>query len=300
MTEEISKLVYYNCPTCGAEVELPSSLFSTKCAFCDSPVVQSEKHHEQQIDILLPFLIKKNQASFDLQKHIQSRYFVPRSLKEKTKPDELDGVFVPFWVYQAKAYSSYDATIGVHWYEMVLGKKKMERKKRTEWFEHKGTHVKQYDDHLVCASKAITEAESNSIEPFDCGLALQFTPDLVAGWLAENPILDKKAAFSTALDEIHQEEYAAIKTFLTGDITSRLSHETRIDVEQDKVQSALLPIWIAVYHHKGKAYRLLVNGQTGKVAGAVPTDWVTVIILILVALTLLGFSVLAIYILGKI
>ena len=308
MAEETAELIHYDCPNCGAEVELPSSLFSTKCAFCDSPVVQSEKHHEHQIEILLPFLIEKKQASTDLQQYLKSKYFIPKELKQKTKPDELDGIFVPFWVYQAKAYSEYDARVGIYWYETVTvtttdseGNTKTETKqeRRTEWFSHSGTHVKQYDDHLVCASKAITEEESNSIEPFDCGLALHFTPELVAGWLAENPVLDKETAFSTALDEIHQEEYNAIKAFLTGDTSSSLTHETRIEVQKDTIQSALLPIWIAVYHHKGKPIRLLVNGQTGKVNGPVPKDWLKITLLILLTIGfLIGFGII-LYILGE-
>ena len=296
MTKETAKLLYYDCPNCGAEVELPATLFSTKCAFCDSPVVQSEKHHENQIDILLPFLITKNQASLDLQQYLKSKYFIPNELKQKTRPDELDGVFIPFWVYQAKAYSDYEASIGIYWYETVTVittdakgniKTKTKQKQRTEWFDHSGTHVKQYDDHLVCASKVITEEESNSIEPFDCGLALQFTPELVAGWLAENPILNKDEAFSTALDEIHLEEYRAIQRFLTGDTFSNLAHTTRIDAQRDKIQAALLPIWIAVYHHKGEVVRLLINGQTGKVNGPIPRDWVKITVLIILIVGLL-------------
>lgn len=308
MSEQISNLVHYNCPNCNAEVELPRSLFSTKCAFCDSPVVLSEKQHEHQIDLLLPFLITKKQAALKLQQYLQSKYFIPKLLKEKTRPDELDGVFIPFWVYQAKAFSEYSAQVGIHWYETVVvsttdsqGRRKTEtrREQRTEWFTHTGTHVKQYDDHLVCASKAITEEESNSIEPFDCGLALQFTAELVAGWLAENPVLDKETAFSTALDEIHQQEYRAISTFLTGDTKSNLTHETRIEVQQDQIQAALLPIWIAVYHHKGEPVRLLVNGQTGKVNGLVPRDWLKIAILTLIIITLLmGFG-LILYFLGE-
>lgn len=296
MTEEYIEIIHYDCPSCGAEVELPSSLFSTKCAFCDSPVVQSEKHHENQIDILLPFLVDKKEASQALQQYLRSKYFLPKELKKRTKPDEIDGVFTPFWVYQAKACSQYDVRIGIYWYETVTytttdsnGKTTTEttQEQHTEWFSHSGSHVRQYDDHLVCASKAITEQESNSIEPFDCGLALQFKRDLVAGWLAENPILDKEVAFATAQEEIQEQEYKAIKSFLTGDTSSNLTYETEIEVEEENIQSALLPIWIAVYHHKGKSIRLLVNGQTGKVNGPVATDWVKVTLLILIVLAII-------------
>ena len=73
MSTATIELTHYDCPNCGAQVELPKELFSTKCAFCDSPVVQSEKQHEYQIDILLPFLVQKQAASQALQQFLQSK-----------------------------------------------------------------------------------------------------------------------------------------------------------------------------------------------------------------------------------
>jgi hypothetical protein len=34
----------------------------------------------------------------------------------------------------------------------------------------------------------------------------------------------------------------------------------------------LLPLWVGAYRYKDKLYRVLVNGQTGKVGGSKPTD----------------------------
>ena len=38
----------------------------------------------------------------------------------------------------------------------------------------------------------------------------------------------------------------------------------------DEVRLVLLPVWIATFQHKGKVFRMLVNGQTGEVVGSVP------------------------------
>jgi hypothetical protein len=57
---------------------------------------------------------------------------------------------------------------------------------------------------------------------------------------------------------------------------------------------ALLPLWIGSYHYRGKNYRLLVNGQTGKVGGEKPTDSIKVaasIMMVLLALGVLGLLV---------
>ncbi len=41
-------------------------------------------------------------------------------------------------------------------------------------------------------------------------------------------------------------------------------------------QRVLLPLWIGAYHYHQQLYRVLVNGQTLKVAGVKPVDWVKV------------------------
>jgi hypothetical protein len=49
----------------------------------------------------------------------------------------------------------------------------------------------------------------------------------------------------------------------------------------------LLPLWVGTYQFHGKNYHLLVNGQTGKVAGAKPRDDLKVTMVVLGGLLLL-------------
>ena len=42
--------------------------------------------------------------------------------------------------------------------------------------------------------------------------------------------------------------------------------------EIENMDSVLLPAWFVVFHHDGESYTIMVNGQTGKVVGAVPFD----------------------------
>jgi hypothetical protein len=281
----MSAIAHYDCPNCGAHVDVPETLFSTKCAFCDSPVVKMDQQEVASLDILIPFLLNQKDASQRLNKFISSKYFTPKEVKMRSKPDQIKGVFIPFWVYQAKSKSNYSAKVGIYWYETVTytttenGKTvvKTRQERRTEWHSIAGSHVHEYVDHLVCGSKGITEEETNAIEPFDLGKALKFSPDLLAGRLAESPTLDKNEAEPVAHQEILTNEGILIKSFLPGDTTSNISYQTEVDIKS--VSSALLPIWIATYKYKDEVIRLLVNGQTGKVNGDVPTDWKKIIIL---------------------
>jgi len=293
----MNAIAHYDCPNCGAQVDVPEELFSTKCAFCDSPVVKNDQQSTTQIDVLLPFRINKKEAGQLLAKFLTGKYFAPKDVRERSKPDLIKGVFVPFWVYQAEAKSDYSARIGIYWYETVTytttenGKTvtKTRQERRTEWHSLSGSHVQEYVDHLVCGSRGITEQETNDIEPFDMGQALQFKPDLLAGWLAESPTLSREEAEPTAHQEIVNNEGAHIRSFLPGDTSSDLQYSTDVSIQE--VSSALLPIWIATYQYQDKVIRLLVNGQTGRVNGSVPTDWKKVALLVVIVLIIIGIIV---------
>ena len=52
----------------------------------------------------------------------------------------------------------------------------------------------------------------------------------------------------------------------------------------------LLPIWSLQYRYAGKAWTVLVHGQTGRVVGKAPLSWVKILLLVL-ALAALGLVV---------
>ena len=52
-----------------------------------------------------------------------------------------------------------------------------------------------------------------------------------------------------------------------------------------------VPVWISAYRYGDTLYRFLVNGQTGKVHGDVPTSWKKIAACIAIALLLVGLPV---------
>ena len=60
----------------------------------------------------------------------------------------------------------------------------------------------------------------------------------------------------------------------------------RLNLRRDRV---LLPVWISAYRYRDKAYRFIVNGQTGEVSGEAPVSWWKVFFLGLGILVLVVF-----------
>lgn len=282
----------FECPGCGAEVDLAPDLLSQVCAFCETPLVRSSDTHDEPIDAVATFSLDARQAGGRLQQFLAGRWFAPEAVRTASTPDELRAVLVPFWVYNATARSNWRSDIGIWWYEtktktvMRNGKPetRVETVRHTEWHTTSGTHVHAYTDHLVSGSRGLPEHEANALEPFDLGRTRPFHPSLLAGMVAEQPSVDHAEAERVARQELADRERGAIRGFLPGDEVRNLESSTEADIRS--VRLVLLPVWIATYPHKGATVRLCVNGQTGEVVGRVPQSYAKVFGLLAVLLVL--------------
>jgi hypothetical protein len=57
-------------------------------------------------------------------------------------------------------------------------------------------------------------------------------------------------------------------------------------VSEITFKHVLLPVWMAAYRYKGKSYRFVVNGQTGRVQGERPWSAVKIAIAVIIGLAL--------------
>ncbi len=282
------------CPTCGASVEADATVLSTKCAFCDSPLVDSD-HASEPVDAVASFSVPKERAVSLLKGFLQSQRMAPKSIRKAAEPDEIDAVLVPFYAYDAMARSQYSAQVGVNWtrtetyvaYEDGKAVTKTRQVTETEWFPLSGTHKREWKDHLVSASKGLPEAEANELEPFDLGRAKPFAPELTAGLIAEHPTIAHQQAHDVASNELAALEKRAIaNNLLPGDKYQSLQSSTSVDVEA--VRLVLLPVWIAAVQGPKGTIRLLVNGQTGEVVGKVPRSGFKVMVMVVAIVVIIG------------
>lgn len=267
-----------SCQSCGATVQLPPEALSATCAFCDSPLVDAEAGAEP-VDRVVRFELDRDRAAAVLGKHLSRQFLAPESLRRASRPEELQPVLVPFYAYDATTRTRYQAGIGIHWqrtetYTEVEDGKTVTKTRtvtETEWHDLAGSHVGQWFDHLVSASRGLPEAEANELEPFDLGRSLPWSPALAAGVGAELPTIDHDAAQATARVELRERAEAAIReAHLPGD--RQRGVQCSSEVELEAVKLVLLPVWIAVFPGPSGPVRLLVNGQTAEVVGTVPND----------------------------
>jgi hypothetical protein len=221
--------------------------------------------------------------------------FRPPDLTQTVRAEPLRGIYLPFWSFSMKADSRWTAQIGEYWYRTETytttdsqGRTVTQTRQvqETEWWPLSGAHHAYYSFYLVSGSKGLPQQVSQWIEPFQVLALKRYAPGYLAGWLSEECSVDKKVAQKMSEEEFRKRESQAVGAFLPGDTYSGLQVETVFSrVQEDLI---LLPIYLRSYTYRGKLYRILINGQTGKINGEKPVSLGRIALFILLILVLLA------------
>jgi hypothetical protein len=146
--------------------------------------------------------------------------------------------------------------------------------------------ARRFDDVLVVASSSLPHRLGNGLTDWDLTALVAYKPDFLAGFRAEGytvPLADGYIVARARMAAVIQMD---VRHDIGGD-------EQRIDTietthSRETFKHILLPIWIAAYKFNGKSYRLLVNGQTGKVQGERPWSVWKILLACLVVAAIIG------------
>ena len=246
---------------------------------CDSPSVIDRPATPDQPDpvFVVGFSVDRNEATSRIQRFLAGKKLAHPGLRGKAA-EKVSGVYLPTYLYSAVASSAYDATIGEDYYVTDLsrdskGRISVKRKRKTEYYDLSGPHRSYVGDVVVTASRGIPNAEVEAIEPFDLGGLRRFSSSMVSGWASEEPSLTREECLQLARRESTAKLRGVVRRFMPGDRCRFL--ESRTALSEEAVDLVLLPVWVFAirYREDRPPIRLLVNGQTGKVAGSVPVSW---------------------------
>jgi ferredoxin len=263
------------CEQCGACTTLEGRKTTSTCPFCASEMVKEREAEEQLVPTgLVPFSINQEKASRVHRAWLKTLWLRPNDLTRMSKVAEIEGVYTPFWTFDAEALSRWRAESGEYYYETETykdenGRRATRQVQRTNWSSAKGHRAGTYDDVLVCGSRGLSADLVRRLEPFHTITELEpYNPEYLAGWQAEEYGLGPEVAWRMAKGLMEEKEYNACGSEVPGDTYRGLQVSTRLSSATGKY--VLLPIWVAAYRYKGKSYRFLVNGETGEISGEAP------------------------------
>ncbi|MBV0913907.1 TFIIB-type zinc finger domain-containing protein [Anianabacter salinae] len=273
-TEEMEETRVLSCPSCGAQVEFDGAVHSKECPFCATPVVtDTGTHRHIKPRGLLPFKLEERDAHKAMTDWLGRLWFAPNGLQNYArKGRKMSGIYVPFWTYDADTKSSYRGERGTIYYvtrtRTVNGKTESYQEQRIRWSPASGRVARFFDDVLVLASRSLPKQYTEALEPWDLSSLEPYRPEYVAGFRAEGYVVQ--------LDEGYHEARAYMDRVIERDVKFDIGgdrqriHGIDTDISDVTFKHILLPVWLAAYKYRGKTYRFVVNGVSGKVQGERP------------------------------
>ncbi len=278
------------CQRCGASQSFGPGIAASRCAFCGTPAVVEAPASGTMVrpEGLLPFKVGLDQAAGMFRGWLSRLWFRPKDLGENASLSSLQGVYVPFWTFDAATHSEWEAEAGTPYQVSVGGRTET----RVRWEPVSGFLEKFFDDLPVAASRGIPRDLLPDLEPFPTKDFVPYDPSFLSGFLAEEIAVDLPDALREARARMERE----IRSACAGQIPAPMHRglEVRTAWSGLAYKSGLFPIWIAAYDYRGTPYRFLVNGVTGRISGKAPWSLVKIAFALLAAiLVLLLFSMLS-------
>jgi len=283
-----------SCPNCAAQVEFSNETHALECPFCATPVVADtgESRHIKPKGVV-PFELEERAAHDAMSTWLGRLWFAPNGLQAYARKGRaMEGIYVPFWTYDAESQSRYSGQRGTTYYVsetvMVDGKAEQRRVAKIRWTPVSGRVRRFFDDVLVLASKSLPKRYTDALEPWDLSALAPYQPQFLAGFRAEAYAVDLEEGFHEARAHMDRVIERDVRFDIGGD-RQRISH---IDTQLSDVtfKHVLLPVWLAAYKYRGKTYRFVVNGQSGRVQGERPYSAWKIATAVVLGLAVLGVA----------
>jgi hypothetical protein len=272
--QEMEETRVTTCPNCAAQLEFDPAVHATECPFCATPVVaDTGTHRHIKPRGLLPFALDEAAARDAMTKWLGKLWFAPGGLQDYArKGRKMSGIYVPYWTYDANTASRYSGERGTVYYvtETVVrdGKRQQVQVQKIRWSPASGHVSRFFDDVLVLASRALPKRFTDALEPWDLAALEPYRPEFLAGFRAEGYQVDLDEGFVEARAHMDRQIERDVKFDIGGD--RQRIHRIDTNVSDATFKHILLPVWLAAYKYRGKTYRFVVNGRTGRVQGERP------------------------------
>jgi DNA-directed RNA polymerase subunit RPC12/RpoP len=271
------------CKNCGAETVYDAETVSGECPYCGSnQVMEAGGEDIMAPGGVCPFTVTKQTAAERFSGWLKGRLFCPGAAKKAAKAGKLTGIYLPYWTFDTQTYSDYTARYGKE--------RRVRRGKETKtvinWYYTRGRYNRFINDELVCATTNHDRGMLGSIEPFDTEQNLEYKPEYLAGFASER--------YTLGLSDAWPQAKQGIRRKLESDVSQKVGREHHtIHVDSVRLHTTysnvtykylLLPVWFSSFTYKGKNYRFMVNGRTGRVGGKYPISPLRVAIAVLLGI----------------
>lgn len=256
------------CKSCGGEIIGDANTAATSCPYCGNPVVMMGQFSgDLKPDFVIPFKLNKEAAKEKFKKHLSGKKLLPKMFYEENHIEEIKGVYVPFWLFDAdaNAHIRYKAT------KVTTSSDTKYEYKRTDYYTILRGGKISFDKVPVDGSSKMDDTLMESLEPFKFKDAVAFQTAFLAGYLADKYDVDAQTGIERANARVKNSTEDAFRATVSG-YDSVETENSVIKLSNGVAKYALYPVWLLNTTWKGQKYVFAMNGQTGKFVGNLPMD----------------------------
>lgn len=258
----------YNCNQCGGQLIADTNTAADFCVYCKSPtIIKSRFSGNFRPRYCIPFSITDKQAEGIYFDHIKKHFFAPSSMKTAKTVHEIRRLYVPYWLFDCvvKGDLEWEATKSKSYTSGEY------RVTETKYYRVERAGIARYERIPVDASKKLDNELMEGIEPFDYDQLTDFSVEYMAGFLVERFDINEKES-AKILEKRAGNYFRSKLTETLSEYESFKIKSKKVNVNDIKAAYALLPVHLLTNIYDQKTYLFIVNGQTGKISGKVPTD----------------------------
>jgi hypothetical protein len=276
------------CQSCKAVSVFDPERVGQNCDFCGSPKLLDYQEIKAPIRprSLLPFSVAESAVREQIRRWYAGKWLAPNRLKTHALVDRVHGIYIPYWTFDAHVVCPWQADAGHYYYETETyhknGRRQTRQVRKTRWVPASGEVRHFFDDEPVPGTHGVSHALLAQVEPFPTQELKPYDKAFVSGFVVEH----YQIVLFDAAQRSEQSMNAKLREMCAGQIPGDTHRNLRIQpaYSGQTFKHILVPVWLLTYNFGAKAYQVVVNGVTGRMAGDYPKSFWKIALLVLAAL----------------
>jgi hypothetical protein len=281
------------CRSCKAVSVFDTSRVGQNCQFCGSPSLVDYQEIKAPIrpQSLLPFKVSESQVRESIRRWYASKWFAPGTLKSRALVDTVNGLYIPYWTFDARVHCPWWAEAGFYYYTTESyrdnqGRQQTRQVRHVRWQAASGVVDHVFDDEPVPGTQGIDQALLREVQPFPTTDLVPYDTAFLSGFVVEHYQVVLIDAAKRSQDQMHQQLEALCAAQVPGDTHRNLRIAPEYSAQTFK--HILVPVWLLAYTYGAARYQVVVNGYTAAIAGQYPkSPWKILFVTLLVLVVLL-------------
>jgi hypothetical protein len=277
------------CQSCKAVMVFDPARVGQNCEFCGSPALVGYAEIKAPIrpQGVLPFRIDTARVRDDIRRWWRSKWLAPGRLAKAALVDTVHSLYIPYWTFDAQVHCPWDAEAGHYYYVSVEGRdnkgnRVVRQERRVRWEPASGVVDHFFDDEPVPGTQGLPLELLRKVEPFPTKEVVPYDTAFLSGHVVEH----YRVILLDAAKQSQEQMHATLEQLCAREIPGDTYRNLRIHPSYagQTFKHVLVPIWLLSYNYGAKAFQVIVNGYTGKIAGKYPYSVWKILLLIMLAL----------------